>query len=236
MSEEKDIREDLTPCYEDYAHAGVKAGLSFIPVIGGSISEFFSMVIAPPLEKRRDEWMAILYQELVRLETVIEGFRIDTLKDNEQFISVLLYATNVAMRTHQKDKIEALRNAVLNSALNISIENNIQQIFLNLIDRYTPLHLLLLKFFKDPRGYGEKRHITYPSWSMGGPASVLEHTFPDLKNKRELYEQITRDLSNDGLLNSKDFLHVTMTANGMFDSRTSKMGINLLNYITLIEP
>ncbi|PWR72560.1 hypothetical protein [Methanospirillum lacunae] len=61
MSEKKDIREDLAPSYGDYAHAGVKAGLSFVPVIGGPISEFFSMVIAPPLEKRRDEWMTTIY-------------------------------------------------------------------------------------------------------------------------------------------------------------------------------
>jgi len=38
MSEEKDICEDLKPSYGDYAHAGFKAGLSFVPVIGGPIS------------------------------------------------------------------------------------------------------------------------------------------------------------------------------------------------------
>ncbi|PWR69580.1 hypothetical protein DLD82_17555 [Methanospirillum stamsii] len=42
MSEKKDICEDLQPSYRDYTHAGVKAGLSFIPVIGGPISAFFS--------------------------------------------------------------------------------------------------------------------------------------------------------------------------------------------------
>jgi len=133
MSEGKDIHEDLKPGYSDYAHAGVKAGLSLFPIIGGPISEFFSMIIAPPLSKRREEWMGIIYQELVRLETEIDGFRIDNLKDNEQFISVLLYATNIAMRTHQKEKIEALRNAVINSATDLPLEDDIQFIFLNLI-------------------------------------------------------------------------------------------------------
>lgn len=70
---------------------------------------------------------------------------------------------------------------------------------------------------------------------MGGPAVVLEYTFPDLIYKRELYEQITRDLYNDGLLNSKDFLHVTMTNIGMFDSRTSKIGNNSLFFYSSIR-
>jgi len=232
MCEMKDIEEDLKPSYGDYAHVGVKTGLSTIPLIGGPIAELFSAVIAPPLEKRRDVWLIELYRRLKDLEITMDGFKIENLKNNEQFISVLLFATNIAMRTHQQEKIDALQNAVINSAINISIEENIQQIFLNIIDRYTPWHLMLLQYYENPRQYGDKRNISYPSWTMGGPATVLEFTFPNLKGQRELYDQLTRDLYNDGLLNSNDFLHVTMTDNGMFASRTSKMGSNFLSYIS----
>jgi len=50
------------------------------------------------------------------------------------------------MRTHQKDKIAVLQNSILNSAITIIFMENIQQIFLNLIERYTPSHLMSLEF------------------------------------------------------------------------------------------
>lgn len=90
--------------------------------------------------------MARIYQELLRLESVIGGIRFGNLKDNEKSVSILLHTTNIVMRTHQKDKIAVLQNSILNSAITIIFMENIQQIFLNLIERYTPLHLMSLEF------------------------------------------------------------------------------------------
>ncbi len=228
---ERNIEEDLKLSLQDYTHTGVKAGLSTAPIVGGPLAEFFATVIAPPLEKRRDAWLIEIYRRLKILEGTIEGFKIESLATNEIFISVLFQATSVAMRAHQKEKLEALTNAVTNSAFNPSIDENLQLIFLILIDRYIPWHLILLKFLDNPRLYGETLGIKYPQWSMGGTATVLEYTFDDLKGQRNFYDQIVKELFSNGLIDSDTFLHTTMTDQGMFSSRTTEMGKQFLKFI-----
>lgn len=227
-----DIKKDLEPSIGDYVHAGVRAGLSTAPFLGGPLAEFFSMVIAPPLEKRRDAWLMEIFSRLKILEEKVDGFTIESLAHNEVFISTLLYATQAAMRTHQGEKLAALRNAVINSAIRPSVDENLQLMFLNLVDRYTRWHLIILHFLDDPREYGKLNAITYPSWSMGGTASVLEHAIPELKDKRKFYDQIVKELFSDGLLNSDTFMHTTMTDQGMFASRTTEMGKQFLGFIS----
>lgn len=227
-----DIKKDLAPSAGDYAHAGIRAGLSTAPFLGGPLAEFFSMVIAPPLEQRRDAWMVEIYSQLKQLEEKVEGFRIENLAQNEVFISTLLSATQVAMRTHQGEKLTALRNAVINSAIRPSVDENLQLMFLNLIDRYTRWHLIILHFLEDPREYGKRNSISYPSWSMGGTSTVLEFAIPELKGRRAFYDQIVKELFSDGLLNSDTFMHTTMTDQGMFASRTTEMGKQFLDFIS----
>ncbi len=233
MTNEKNIEEDLKPSTGDYVYQGVKAGLSTIPVYGGAVTNLLSNIIPAPLERRRTKWFLDFDKRLQLLEEKVEGFSSKGLAENEIFISMFLYATNIAIRTHQEAKLEALRNAVINSILHPEIDESLQQMFLNLVDRYTPWHLVLIQYLDDPRKYGENRGIKYPSWSAGGGASVLEVTFPELKNKRNFYDQIVKELFSDGLLNSDTFLHTTMTEQGMFASRTTEMGKAFLAFITM---
>jgi len=164
----QDIKKDLALSTGDYAHAGIRAGLSTAPFLGGPLAEFFSIVIAPPLEQRRDAWMVEIYSRLKQLEEKVEGFRIENLAQNEVFVSTLFSATQVAMRTHQAEKLAALRNAVINSAIRPSFDENLQLMFLNLVDRYTRWHLIILHFLDDPREYGKRNSISYPSCRWAG--------------------------------------------------------------------
>jgi len=231
MDKEQDIVKDLEPSAGDYAHAGVRAGLSTAPFVGGPLVEFFTMVIAPPLAIRRDAWLIEIFTRLKKLEDEIEGFDIENLAKNENFISTLLYATQVAMRTHQKEKLDALRNAVVSSAIRPTIDENLQIMFLNLVDRYTRWHLILLQFSDNPRRYGKDRGIQYPMWSSGGFGDVVEFTFKELKAKQSFYDQIIKVMISDGLLQDGSYLHGGMSEKGMFESRTTEMGKEFLIFI-----
>ena len=233
MTDERDIKDDLKPSTGDYVYTGLKAGLSTIPVYGGAVTNLLFSIIPSPLEKRRTKWFEDFDQRLRVLEETVEGFSSKGLAENQNFISMFLYATNIAIRTHQEEKLEALRNAVTNSILHPDIDESLQLMFLNLVDRYTPWHLVLIQYLDNPRKYGESHGIKYPSWSSGGGAAVLEITFPELKNKREFYDQIVKELFSNGMLNSDTFLHTTMTDQGMFASRTTDMGKQFLAFITL---
>jgi hypothetical protein len=219
---------------KDDAYLTMKAALSALPVVGGPLAELFGAVIMPSLDKRRVEWLNALSEGLSDLQQRVEGLSFENLAGNELFVSNVLQASQAALRTHQEDKLIALRNAVLNTLLPNAPDEDQQSIFLNYVDTLTPWHLRILKFFEDPRVWGVKNNVSYPHWSSGGPSSVLEHTFPELKDRRDFYDQIVKDLHSRGLLNTEQ-LHMMMTESGMFASRTTKLGKSFIGFITLKE-
>ena len=75
-------------------------------------------------------------------------FNLNTLSTNEDFIDVVLQSTTYALKTSQKEKIIAFQNAIINTALGESPEKSTSQIFLNLLDGFTIMHLKILKFFQ----------------------------------------------------------------------------------------
>ena len=139
------------PTRGDAAHTLVKAGLSAIPIVGGPAAEIFAAIIVPPLTRRRDEWLQSVANGLAELEKKVEGFKIESLAKNDVFITTVMYATQVAIRNHQAEKLEALANVVLNSALRAGIDEDTQQMFLGYIDSLTQSHLKVLSFLDDPR-------------------------------------------------------------------------------------
>jgi len=98
----------------DVAHAIAKAGLSAIPVVGSPVAELLQLLIQPPIEKRRTEWMSQIGEALRDLEA--KGLKLEDLQNNDQFVSAVMYASQLALRTHQSEKLAALRNAILNVA------------------------------------------------------------------------------------------------------------------------
>lgn len=204
----------------DVAHSVTKAGLSAIPVLGGAAVELFQNVVQPPLEKRRAEWMALVGEKLKELEE--KGLNLEALQENEQFISAAMYASQLALRTHQEEKLEALRNAVANIATGQAPEEAMQHIFLNFVDTLTELHIRILRLFQAP--------TPPPNMSMGGLSSVLEHNMPEMRGRRELYDQLWKDLYTRGLVNT-DSMHTTMTGNGLGQKRTTGLGDAFLSFI-----
>lgn len=204
----------------DAAHTLVKAGLSAIPIIGGPAVELFQYVIQPPLEKRRGEWMAQVGEKLHELEN--NGLDLDELQNDEKFVSAVMHASQIALRTHQQAKLEALQNAIVNIANGQAPEETLQHVFLNLVDSFTELHLQILKTFQSP--------TPPPNISMGGLSNVLEHNMPELRGRRELYDQLWKDLYSRGLVNT-DSLHVTMSGHGLGQKRTTGIGDAFLGFI-----
>ncbi len=209
------------PTAGDKAHALAKAGLSMIPVVGGPAVELFQHLVQPPLERRRIEWMEQVGQQLLSLEQ--NGLNRDDLQTNEQFITAVMQASTAVLRTHKAEKLTALRNAVLNIASGQGPEETIQHLLLSFIDEFSEMHLRVLAFAdapKPPQGI-----------SAGGLGQVLENNIPALRGQRPLYDQLWRDLYLRGLI-STEGLHVTMTGNGLGQSRTTDLGKALLGLIS----
>lgn len=204
----------------DAAHAIVKAGLSAVPMVGGPAVELFQYLVQPPLDKRREAWMKDVGAKLQELEK--KGLDLAKLQDNEQFISAVMQASQAALRTHKAEKLAALRNAVLNIATGQAPEETVQHLLLSFVDQLSEIHLRILKMFSAPE--------PPPGLSTGGLGNVLEHNIPELRGRRELYDQLWRDLYSRGLVNT-DGLHVTMSGNGLTQRRTTGLGEALLQLI-----
>jgi len=165
--------------------------------------------------------MADVGEKLQELEN--NGLNLDTLKENEQFISAAMYASQLALRTHKREKLSALRNAVLNVAVGQAPEEALQHMFLNLVDSLTELHVRIVRVFQSPK--------PPPYLSMGGLSKVLEHNVPELRRKEFLYQQLWRDLYSRGLVNT-DGLNTTMSGSGLGEKRTTGLGDAFIKFIT----
>ena len=66
---------------------------------------------------------------------------------------------------------------------------------------------------------------------MAGAATVLEEAFLELRDQREFYDQVVRELYSRGLMTTED-LHTTVTAPSMVAKRTTPLGASFVAFIT----
>lgn len=199
---------------KDTLHSGIKIITSLVPGVGGLAAEIFGKLMPPPIEKRQQAWMESVAEGLQALEEKYNEFKIESLPENEVFVSTLLEATRAAMLTHQKEKLLALRNAVLNSALPQSPDETRQKMFLQLIDKFTEWHLKILNVFDNRNGIPEL-NLDKSDWTMNLKvdqlATLIEKTYPEMKNQYRVYIQITKDLHSEGLISNLDIRKGMMT-------------------------
>lgn len=214
-SEKKSAKSRPKAGKDDVAHTIARAGLSMIPVVGGAAKELFTAIVTPPLVKRRDEWIESIGRKLNELEERVQGFRIENLSQNEVFITTVTYATTIAVRSHQEEKIEALRNAVLNSALPSAPNEDLQYMFLDFVDILLPWHMKFLKFLDDTHSWMKEHNInekTLPTNVLNTVKPiedstcfefiecVLDVVFPELSSAWYFAVHIVRDLLSHGLI------------------------------------
>lgn len=211
------------------AHAVVRSGLGAIPFAGAAAVELLNAIVASPLEKRRTKWMEYVGEALKELEEKT-GIILESLQENEEFIDVALEATQIAIKTSNLEKREALKNAIINSALPNPPEESLQKMFLSFIETLTVWHLKLLELFNDPPQYLEKQNISFTGYSMGSMSHLVENAFPELRGRRDLYDLIWKDLYSRALVNT-EHLHTMMTGSGIIAKRTTEIAIQFLNYI-----
>jgi len=138
MYEEEDLKPPK-PSTVDTAHLVASGILSLIP----GAPELFRKFVTPPLEKRQYAWMERVAFAIKELQQE-KNISLDELQSDESFLSLVLHATSVAIRNHHEEKLESLANIVLNSAVPIEADRDLELAFIRFIDELTPLHVKLL--------------------------------------------------------------------------------------------
>jgi hypothetical protein len=215
----------------DNVNALVRAGLGAIPIAGSAAVELFSSLITPPLESRRNIWMQEIANRITSLEKekVID---ISKLSKNDNFITIMMHASQIAIRNHANEKLNALRNAVLNSALPAPPEESKQLLFLNYIDDLTVWHLRVLVLFHDSRKWFKINEKNEPTFAItSNYEQLLLAAYPELRGNDELFDIIDKELANKGLFSSTG-LRPMMSRDAAFQKRTTTLGDQFIKYIS----
>lgn len=211
----------------DIAHSIVQAGVGAVPVLGSLLTEIIEVSWQPRLERRRAEWLSSLGARLESLAQEVTDVR-DRVESDE-FLEVFIEAARAAQATHEEEKRDALRNAVINTALEVEESQAWRLIFVNRLADLQPAHLHLLSFLADPRGGLEERGITPPDIYAGGRSSLVELAVPTWG--RPFYDQLYGDLARMSLTGGAG-LHTTMTGAGVYQSELTEQGRRFLAFIS----
>jgi len=149
----------------------IKELLKNIP-FGSFMVDLYDAVKDNCLKKRRKAWEKRVEERLSTLECSLTD-----LSNSEMFVTALIRSTEIAMKTSEKEKLEYLSNALLNSYIE-SIDETRLCLYFNLIEKYTIAHIKMMRHFY-----------------------ILSDPLHDNHDNEEINSIIMNDLSSDGLLN-----------------------------------
>jgi len=113
-----------------------------VPIAGSFMAELGNLYLNP-LEKRRKEWMDRVCEALEEIKLKL-GVLPEELQENEEFISFLYQATSIALRNHRREKLRALKQAVISAAGPGDMDEESAFQFLRYVDELGVLHLKVL--------------------------------------------------------------------------------------------
>lgn len=216
------MNEKIKEVVCEVAEVTGKTVVSFIPVGGVLATSVYDSVKSKVAEKRTREWNECIELRLSTLEKTV-----DEITDNELFITTILKATEIALKTAESEKRQYLANAVYNS-IEASIEESKLTIFMDLLDRYSVWHIKMLKYWDNPKEMlGDKADSIYMDSGIG----VLKLVFPEIVQNDILVNKIVKDLQRESLLTEGSYAQGTMTRTGLSASRTTGLGKEFLEFI-----
>lgn len=132
----------------------------------------------------------------------------------------------------QREKLDAFRGMLLNSAIRKDISEEEKEYFLNLTNSLTALHIRILKFMADPNAYLEAANIS-PVQIQGGFAQFFPVAIPGIE--LDVIRSAFGDLHRLGLTNTDQSIFSTMTsAQGLqlLGGRISPFGTRFIQFIS----
>ncbi|MDH3766651.1 MAG: hypothetical protein OER82_12700 [Nitrosopumilus sp.] len=194
----------------DFAHKSIKGGLGAFPIVGSFLAEIFGLAKDSPYEKRKKIFMLALAKklELLAKESKID---IEELKNNDEFLDIIIQTYEIAIKNSQKAKLDLLQNCVIHTALGIKITTDEKLLFLELLSKITPSHYLVLKKLYEPEEMisnivNEKHQLGLKNkkiYEVRLPAVLNEY----IKYDKSIYDVIISDLKSWYLFNVSHSIH-----------------------------
>lgn len=230
-SRDESLEEVSQPSSGDIVRASIDTGLQLVPG-AGLVLPWLELLVARPLEKRRDEWLQSLADRLLQLEEQVRN----GLSENEAFITALYHGVRAAISTSSREKHEALRNAALNSALSTQPETDLFETFLRFVAELTPIHINLLRIAVDLNAAAAGREVSKEALRALNNDILepfLKDVLPDARQHPDVYRGAWRELYSRGLVRLEDLsLRISVTHMGERSSYATDTGRQFVQFIS----
>jgi hypothetical protein len=213
----------------DFNKEAVETAVELVPLLGPTLARIVGHAWTSHLEHRQIEWHNDVSAALVTHADRIEG--IEQKLQSDEFLTLYIRASQAATETHEAETRRALRNAVVNAALEREDEDW-SFIFIDLTARLRPNHLQLLAFAANPADFlTDEQADDVANSLMIGISNIAAKAFPEWTEA--YFTQIKRDLEAEGLA---ELPGGGMSGRGALSSRITDKGRRFLRYINGPDP
>ncbi len=182
--------------FKDEFQQWVKSAIGDIIPMGNTLTSVFSSFVSPKNEKRREEFLRDVAYWIMKLSRQNETFKPENLMNDEKFISSIQLVVSISVKTYQKEKLEALRNALLNTIVMKDLDENFKLLFFTYIEDITVIHIDIIKFFRTVRdGFGALDKLYKDHFRLYEKERGTNVVIDEL-----LFTSLCKDLENKGLL------------------------------------
>ncbi len=194
MTDSDEMRVPDAP-KEEFVLAAAGGFASLIPGVGGLVAAGIAYAGQQRMNERLNAYADALGRKFVAFQVQIDNL-------SESTWSTAFHAAQAAARTHQQEKLDALLNATLNSALPGAPDDDLQHIFVTLVDELTPMHLRLLAVRLHPEQFDAdvEDYRGLQGYRAEKPDWVWNLFLSQVSSRRDLIDLCFKDLVTRGLL------------------------------------
>ncbi|MFT5719991.1 MAG: hypothetical protein ACI9W6_000280 [Motiliproteus sp.] len=207
----------------------LKAGLATAPFCGG-IASLMTDYIPNSKQSRIEDFAERVAVDLEALQDKVDESAIFT----DNFAYTFEKCFRGAAENYQKEKLEAFRGILVNSAIGSDLPDDEKEYFINLVNTLSPLHMRLLKFTFSPVQYLNENSIPQES-IRGGFSQFFPVAIPGVNV--EVIKSAFGELYQYGFLSTDKSIFSTMTSGQGLDllgngSRVTELGKRFISFCT----
>ncbi len=205
----------------------IKAGLSAAP-FAGAIASLMTDYIPNAKAKRLEEFAEQIAKDLYDLQDSVNAEYLQT----DDFAFMFEQSFRAVAEHPQKEKLEAFRGILVNSATIKGYTEEEKEYFLNLAMNLSTLHIRILKFMAIPEKYLEEAGIPKEKIS-GGFGNFFPVAIPGVS--LEVIRSAFGELHRYGFTNTTESIFGTMTAGQGLDllkGRVTELGNRFIRFCT----
>lgn len=208
------------------------AAVGMLPIFGSAIADISGGMLAQRQQARQHEFNVGVAEAVEDLARRIEGLSPESLLSSDEFVAAYAKASRAAAETTSRDKRARLARVLAHMGPWSGLDEIARGQFLDMVDRYSEVHVLLLRFFRNPSDW---LSANATDWRPGlfmtvSIATILDRfVFPGVPNWQSTVGPILTDFSTDGLAQVP--LSTSMSESGALEKRTFARGDQFLSFV-----